>query len=134
ELLVFCTYDAPLLAPLFCSSNLFFSYFARRPLSYTLFPYTTLFRSVAARTQRGDEHVVHGADRRLEIALEHAVELVPLASRDSQRAVAVAVRQLVDHEVLLTGEHTARDLAADHELVGRLAVRATERTALVAIL
>src|SRR2546425_496554 len=88
----------------------------RRPPRSTLFPYTTLFRS------------------RLEIALEHAVELVPLASRDSQRAVAVAVRQLVDHEVLLTGEHTARDLAADHELVGRLAVRATERTALVAIL
>src|SRR5439155_21577618 len=84
ELLVFCTYDAPLLAPLFCSSNLFFSYFARRPLSYTLFPYTTLFRSVAARTQRGHEHVVHGADRRLEIALEHAVELVTLARRDTR--------------------------------------------------
>ncbi len=62
------------------------------------------------------------------------MELVPLARRDTQRAIAVAVRQLVDHEVLLAGEHAARDLAADHELVTRLAVRAPPLTTLVAIL
>src|SRR5882724_4183806 len=89
---------------------------------------------VTARAQRRHEHVVDGADRRLEIALEHGVELVTLARRDPQRAVAVVVRQLIDHEVLLSGEHAARDLAADHELVSRLGVRATSLTAPVAIL
>src|SRR6266542_2658602 len=62
------------------------------------------------------------------------MELVPLTGRDAQRAVAVAVRQLVDHEVLLAGEHAARDLAADNELVSRLAVGAASLAAPVAIL
>jgi hypothetical protein len=79
---------------------------------------------VTACAQCGHQHVVHGADRRFEIALEHAVELVPLARGDTERAVAVAVRQVVDHEVLLSGERTARDLAANHELVRCLGVRA----------
>src|SRR5207247_7321608 len=83
---------------------------------------------------RRDEHFVHGANLRLEIALEHAVELVALARRDAQRAVAVAVRQLVDGEVLRAGEHAARQLAANHELVRRLAVGAAPLAALVSIL
>src|SRR5436190_1963211 len=66
--------------------------------------------------------VVRKRERELELA------------RQVPRAVAVPVGQPVDHEVLLTGEHTARDLAADHELVGWLAVRPTPLTALVAIL
>src|SRR5439155_1903293 len=89
---------------------------------------------VTAGAQRGYQHVVHGANRRFQIALAPAVELVTLARRDAQRAVAVAVRQLVDHEVLLAGEHAARKLATDHELVSRLAVCAASLTALIAIL
>ena len=62
------------------------------------------------------------------------MELVALARRDAQRAVAVAVRQLVDGEVLLAGEHATRQLAANHELVRRLAVGAAPLAALVSIL
>src|SRR5881398_1248810 len=55
-----------------------------------------------------------------------------LRGTDGEPAHQFMVRCKVPGGVL-TGEHTARDLAADHELVGRLAVRATQRTALVAI-
>ncbi len=57
-----------------------------------------------------------------------------MACRHPQGAVAVAVRQLVDREVLLPREYAAWNLAADHELVSRLAVRAPPLPALVAIL
>ena len=70
---------------------------------------------VAAGAERRDERVVQLADRSLQVALHHAVKLVVLSRRDPQRAVAVAARQLVEHEVLPGGEDAARDLAADHE-------------------
>src|SRR5207302_9861274 len=53
---------------------------------------------------------------------------------DPQRTVAVAVGQLVDHQVLRAAQHTSRDLAPHHELVRRLGVRAALRAPLVPIL
>ena len=89
---------------------------------------------VAAGTERGDEDVVQSANRRLQIALHHAVELVVLARGHAQRAVAVAVGQVVEREVLLGREEAARDLAADHELVRRLLRRAPPLPPAVAVL
>src|SRR5256885_17177882 len=82
----------------------FFFLMIRRPPRSTLFPYTTLFRSVVQLTDGG-----------LQVALHHTVKLVVLSRGDPQRAVAVPTCQLVEDEILPGGEDAARDLAADHE-------------------
>src|SRR5207248_5564302 len=89
---------------------------------------------VAARAERGDQDVVQSANRRLEVALQDAVELVVLTRGHAQRAVAVPVRQLVEQEILPVRKRAARDLAADHQLVRRLLIRAPPLPPAVAVL
>ena len=88
---------------------------------------------VAAGAERRDQRVVQGADGSFQVALHHAVKLVVLSRRDPQRAVAVAPRQLVEHEILIGGEHAARNLAADHEGVVRLEAGIAPLAACVAV-
>ena len=89
---------------------------------------------VAAGAEGRDQRIVQAADRALEIALQHAVELVVLPRGDPQGAVAVAPGQVVEHEILIGREDAARDLAADHERVLGFSVAAAAPASRVAVL
>src|SRR3712207_7551946 len=82
----------------------------RRPPRSTLFPYTTLFRSV------GDNHLA--GDRGVRQAFRHQAEHLALARREApQRVVATAAyEQLADHR---SEEHTS-ELQSRQYLVCRL--------------
>src|SRR5262249_53197752 len=73
--------------------------------------------AVAAGAERREQALVDTADRLVEIALQHAVKLDALARGDRKRAVAAAVGEIVECEVLVRRDFAARDLAADHEHV-----------------
>ena len=56
---------------------------------------------VAAGGDGGEQRLVDAGDGRLEVALEHAVELEALAGGDAERAVGVLVGESLELEVLL---------------------------------
>ena len=72
---------------------------------------------VAAATERGEQRVVDGADRAVQVALEHAVELEVLPGGDAQRPVAPRARDAVVGEVCVGADHAAGDARADHHHV-----------------
>ena len=71
---------------------------------------------VAAAGHGGQQHPVDLADGLAQVALQDAVELEGLARGDAQRAVAEAVGQLVEAEVLLGGDDARGDAGPDHEV------------------
>ncbi len=71
--------------------------------------------------------------RRLQLALDHAVELERLARGEAQRPVGVARRDRVERQPLLRGAHAAGQARADHETVGRLELLQAPLLAQVAI-
>jgi hypothetical protein len=62
-----------------------------------------------------EEGCVDARHRRLEVSLDHAVQLDGLPRGDPQRAVAVAPRDAVECEPLRGREHAARNAHAQHE-------------------
>ena len=67
--------------------------------------------------ERGEQRVVDGADRALEIALEHAVQLQVLPGRDPQRAVAPRAGDAIVREIRLGAHDATGDSRADHHHV-----------------
>ncbi len=70
---------------------------------------------VSAGGERGGQHLVHALDQGPQSAFDYAVELEALARGDPERVIAVEVRELVESEVLVWGDHTAGQTAPDHE-------------------
>src|SRR3989441_5574879 len=102
----------------------------RRPPRSTLFPYTTLFRSVSPELPVGDVEVVHGIARRLRIEIEH-VEKEPRPLGVPQELVTEApalrrsrdeARQVGDHEraLVVHADDAERRLERREGVVGDL--------------
>mmetsp|Transcript_10556 Transcript_10556/g.35812 ORF Transcript_10556/g.35812 Transcript_10556/m.35812 type:complete len:719 (+) Transcript_10556:590-2746(+) len=79
---------------------------------------------VATAAERGAARVGDGRDDRLEVLLEHAVELEGLARGGPQVALPVLVRHVVQLLVELRRHNPVGHLEAEHELVRLCAVRA----------
>ena len=75
---------------------------------------------VAAGGDGIDEHGVHALHGRLEILLDHAMQLERLARGQAQRTRAVRARQLAERQPLLGRADATGQARADHEAVGRL--------------
>jgi hypothetical protein len=72
---------------------------------------------VAARAKRRQQGGVDLGDRPLELALEDAMQLDALPGRDAQGSVRVFAGEIVQIQVLSSGQATAGDPDTHHELV-----------------
>src|SRR5690349_24307326 len=89
--------------------DLFFLFRLRRPPPSTLFPYTTLFRSPAARVVLNSVFLAECVKAGLDSAIVHASKILPMSRiPDEQREVA-----------LRSEEHTS-ELQSRRDLVCRL--------------
>ena len=88
---------------------------------------------VAARGQGIDQRGIDGLHGRLELALDHAVELERLARGDAQRVVGVLRSNGIQLQPLRWSDHAARRAGADHELVGRFQLLAATLIADIAV-
>src|SRR5262249_55947970 len=70
---------------------------------------------ITASAQRSQQALVDAGDGGVQIRLQDTVQLDALTTGEAQRAVGMAVRELVHREVLLCRQASARNLAADHE-------------------
>src|SRR5258708_14341503 len=91
----------------------------RRPPRSTLFPYTTLFRSLALRVQF--EHYFSKAEERPDVALVGMASLLPNAARQGSNAGGFATLANRRSE-----EHTSELQSPDH-LVCRLLLEKKKR-------
>src|SRR2546429_5824009 len=95
----------------------FFFLMIRRPPRSTLFPYTTLFRSLQALLQVAADHAAHGVtvradDLREEVAAHERLAVVFLLGDDLQqdRARDVSLSLLVDDHEVDALDHQAADV------------------------
>jgi hypothetical protein len=72
---------------------------------------------VATGSQRGELHLVDPTNCLFEVGLQHAMQLQPLASSDSQRRIAHLVAQVELGQQLIARELAAWNGGADHEAV-----------------
>src|SRR5260370_21546194 len=72
---------------------------------------------VSAATERGRQRVVDGADRFLDVALEHTVRLEVVPGCETERAVGAAPADLIVRDVRVRGDDATRDARPDHQLV-----------------
>src|SRR3712207_8697262 len=99
----------------------------RRPPRSTLFPYTTLFRSVEVRVER-DEGVGAVADLAAAVEQHHVRPLTGLDGRPEQRVVLVErLRHELDLDVRRSEEHTS-ELQSRQYLVCRLLLEKKKET------
>ena len=90
---------------------------------------------VAAAAQRGEQRVVDGADRPLEVALEHPVQLQVLPGRDPQRPVPPRSPAMsIVREIRVGAHDAARDSRADHHHVVLVAAELSRFLAQVTII
>ena len=88
---------------------------------------------VAAGRQRVDQRGVDGLHRRLQFALDDAMELERLARGDAQRVVGVPGGDGVQLQPLRRRDHATGRARADHELVRRLQLLPAALVAQVAV-
>src|SRR5947207_12442310 len=67
----------------------------RRPPRFTLFPYTTLFRSRSAIKMRRELHVLHFGERRDLLRLEDSADAPQVHLEDRRGARAEETREIV---------------------------------------
>jgi hypothetical protein len=70
---------------------------------------------VSTRAKRRDQALVEGTDGRLEVALDHPVDLKILARGDPKRRLSVPIGDFVVQEVLFGREPASGQLGPDHE-------------------
>ncbi|MNC23514.1 hypothetical protein D3C75_715430 [compost metagenome] len=90
--------------------------------------------NVPAGSEGGHQRVVYGFDRFFQIPLEYTVHLKSLSGSQPQGAVAVFMGQLIHDQPLGRGCHTARCHNPQHELKGRLQLRAFPFTAQIPVI
>src|SRR4029077_16907432 len=89
---------------------------------------------VSAAAERGQQGVVDGADRFLDIALEHAMKLKVLARRNPQRAVGPSPADLVVCDVCVRRHDASRNSRPDHQLVVLVQASGTSFLTAIAII
>ena len=72
---------------------------------------------IAAAAERRQKGVVDGADRFLDVALEHSVQLEVLPGGDAHRAVCPAPADVVMRDVRIGRDDAPGDPRTDHQLV-----------------
>src|SRR5687768_18286462 len=91
----------------------------RRPPRSTLFPYTTLFRSVVGLVDRHDHRSRHGTERSRDLLVCGHQPFASIHHENKDIRLAERLATLPDHELVRSEEHTS-ELQSRLHLVCRL--------------